>query len=93
MTALLSDRPVTLDAVHPTHRRVTAYVTGGLDGVLRVVTMLRGRGYKVRDLSVEVCDGVVESAVSCTVALTAAEAALLVERLRRMPAVVSADEA
>ena len=92
MTVMLSDRPATPAVTYPSHRRVTAYVTGGLDGVLRVVTMLRGRGYKVRDLSVEVCDGVVESAVSCTVALTAAEATLLVERLRRMPAVVSADQ-
>ncbi|MBN9108227.1 MAG: hypothetical protein J0I34_05540 [Pseudonocardia sp.] len=91
MTALLSDRPAT-PAAFPSHRRVTAYVAGGLDGVLRVVSMLRGRGYKVRDLSVQVCDGVVESAVSCTVALTAAETTLLVQRLRRMPAVVSADE-
>ncbi|GEL24310.1 hypothetical protein PSU4_32640 [Pseudonocardia sulfidoxydans NBRC 16205] len=92
MTALLSDRAAAPAVTYPSHRRVTAYVAGGLDGVLRVVTMLRGRRYKVRDLSVEVCDGVVESVVSCTVALTADEAALLVERLRRMPAVVSAEQ-
>ena len=70
---------------------VTAYVIDGLDGVLRVVTLLRGRGYRVRDLTVDVREGVVESRVSCTVVLTAADAHLLVLRLRRMPVVVSAE--
>lgn len=73
------------------HRCVTAYVAGGLDGTLRVVAMLRGRRYRVHDLTVEVRDGVVESRVSATVSLTSADAELLLERLRRMPAVVSAD--
>jgi hypothetical protein len=82
-------RPAARDLV--AQRRVTAYVGGGLDGALRVVAMLRGRMYRVHDLSVDVRDGVVESPVSATVSLTAAEADLLVERLRRMPVVVSAD--
>ncbi|MGE0296737.1 hypothetical protein [Pseudonocardia sp.] len=75
----------------PVHRAVTAYVTDGLDGVLRVVTLLRGRGYRVRDLEVDVREGVVESRVACTVVVTAADAHLLVHRLRRMPVVVSAE--
>jgi hypothetical protein len=81
------DEPVPV----PVHRAVTAYVIDGLDGVLRVVTLLRGRGYRVRDLTVDVREGVVESRVSCTVVLTAADAHLLVLRLRRMPVVVSAE--
>lgn len=75
----------------PVHRAIAVQVTGGLDGALRVATMLRGRGYRVRDLSVDVREGVVESRVGCTVALTAAETALLLERLRRLPAVVTAE--
>jgi hypothetical protein len=77
----------------PVHRAVTAHVTDGLDGVLRVVTVLRGRRYRVRDLSVDVRDGVVESRVRCTLVLPAGELDLLLERLRRLPAVMSAENA
>ncbi|GAY09755.1 hypothetical protein [Pseudonocardia sp. N23] len=82
-------RPAERDLV--AQRGVTAHVSGGLDGTLRVVAMLRGRMYRVHDLTVEVRDGVVESRISATVSLTSAQADLLLERLRRMPAVVSAD--
>jgi hypothetical protein len=75
------------------HRAVTAHVTDGLDGVLRVVTVLRGRRYRIRDLAVEVRDGVVESRVRCTLVLPAGELDLLLERLRRLPAVMSAENA
>jgi hypothetical protein len=77
----------------PVHRAVTAHVTDGLDGVLRVVTVLRGRRYRIRDLAVDVRDGVVESRVRCTLVLPAAELDLLLERLRRLPAVMSAENA
>jgi len=77
----------------PVQRSITAHLTGGLDGVLRVVTMLRGRAYRVRDLSADVGEGVVETRVRCTVVLTAAGTSLLLERLRRMPVVVSAEAA
>lgn len=77
----------------PVPRAIAVQVTGGLDGALRVATMLRGRGYRVRDLSVDVREGLVESRVACTVALTVAETALLLERLRRLPTVVTADDA
>ena len=77
----------------PVHRAVTAHVTDGLDGVLRVVTVLRGRRYRIRDLSVDVRDGVVESRVRCTLVLPAGELDLLLERLRRLPTVVSAENA
>jgi hypothetical protein len=36
------------------HRGLTAYVTGGIDGVMRVGMMMRGRGYRVRDFSVDI---------------------------------------
>ncbi|GAA3566890.1 hypothetical protein GCM10022222_58480 [Amycolatopsis ultiminotia] len=80
-------------AEFPLHRSLTAHVVGGLAGALRVVTLLHSRRYAVRGLSVDVREGVVESRVSATVLLTAAEADLLLERLRRMPAVVSAENA
>lgn len=67
------------------------HVTGGLDGALRVVAMLRGRRYRVRDLSVDVREGVVESRITCTIVLTTNETTLLLERLRRLPVVVAAD--
>jgi hypothetical protein len=52
--------------------------------------MLRGRGYRVRDLSVDIHEGVVESVFTCTIALSATDTELLLERLRRLPVVVSA---
>ncbi|MFD2473488.1 hypothetical protein [Amycolatopsis silviterrae] len=75
----------------PVYRAVTAHVTGGLAGALRVMTLLHGRRYPVRNLDVDVREGVVESRVSCTLLLTAGETGLLLERLRRIPVVVSAE--
>ncbi|WP_409465592.1 hypothetical protein [Amycolatopsis sp. GA6-003] len=80
-------------AEFPVYRAVTAHVTGGLAGALRVLTLLHGRRYPVRGLDVDVREGVVESRVSCTVLLTARETGLLLERLRRIPVVVSAENA
>ncbi|MGW6796313.1 hypothetical protein [Streptomyces chartreusis] len=71
-------------------RRVVAHVTGGMDGVLRVVTLLRGRGYRVRDLAVRMHDGVAVSEVHATVELTVPQAELLLARLHRLTAVVDA---
>ena len=78
-------------ADHPTYRCVTTHVTDGLDGVLRVMTLLRGRQYRLRDLSINVQEGVVASTVSATVLLGAEEHGLLLNRLRRVPSVLSAD--
>ncbi|HZZ51648.1 MAG TPA: hypothetical protein VFE65_32540 [Pseudonocardia sp.] len=72
------------------HRSITAHVTDGLDGLLKVTTMLRSRGYRVRDLSVDIREGVIESLITCTIALNTADTELLIERLRRVPVVVSA---
>ena len=72
-------------------RTFITQVTGGLDGAVRVAMLLRGRNYRVRDLAIDVREGVVFSEVRATVAVTAAEAELLLQRLRRLPAVVSAE--
>ena len=80
--------PVTKD--FPTPRSVMAEVTGGLDGLLRVAMLLRGRRYQVRDLTIAVREGATTSRVGCTVILTASEADLLLRQLRRLPTVVSA---
>lgn len=72
------------------HRRFVARVTGGLDGAVRVAMLLRGRNYRVRDLTVDVRQEDVLSEIRVTVLLTGVEADLLVKRLQRIPAVVSA---
>jgi hypothetical protein len=75
----------------PVEREFITHVTGGLDGAVRVAMMLRGRNYQVRDLAIDVREGVLFSEVRATVAVTAAEAELLLKRLRRLPVVVSAE--
>ena len=75
----------------PVDRTLITRVAGGLDGAVRVAMMLRGRNYRVRDLTVDVREEVVVSEVSVTVVVTATEAELLLKRLRRLPAVVSAE--
>ncbi|MEV4314973.1 hypothetical protein [Actinocrispum sp. NPDC049592] len=79
------------DDGYPAHRPITVYVTGGLREALRVAMLLHSRNYRVRALSLDIREGVVESTVKCTVSLTMAETALLLARLRRLPSVVSAE--
>lgn len=71
-------------------RKVIVHVAEGLDGVLRVAMMLRGRRYRVRDLAMTIREGAL-SEIRVTVVLTASETELLLNRLRRFPIVVSAD--
>jgi hypothetical protein len=74
------------DLVSPT---VRALVTGGLDGALRVVGLLRARRYEVSALAF--ADGGGDLATfTCTVALEPGEVALLVARLQRLPSVLTA---
>lgn len=73
----------------PSRRRLTTHVTGGLDGALRVAGVLRSRGYRVLELSILVQEDDVESEVVCTVLVTNREVDLLLERMRRLPSVVS----
>ncbi|GAB3973036.1 hypothetical protein GCM10029978_051480 [Actinoallomurus acanthiterrae] len=70
--------------------RVIVDVTDGLDGVMRVATMLRARRYLVRNLAVDLHEGVAVSKVRATVLLTASDADLLLRRLRRISVVTSA---
>jgi hypothetical protein len=72
------------------HHTVVVQVTAGLDGVLRVAAMLRGRRYPVRDLTVDVHEGATASELRATVLLSGPDTDLLLERLRRMPAVLAA---
>jgi hypothetical protein len=86
MTAALLPAPTVTPVPDPV--TVTVAVTGGLDGIQRVVTLLRGRGYPVRGLTADVdADG---AALGLTLALTAGEAELLLSRLLRLPAVLHA---
>ena len=67
-------------------------VTGGLDGAMRVLSTLRGRGYRVRGLSLHVDEAGDASVLDCVVATSPSEVGLLLERLRRLPAVLGAAE-
>ncbi|WP_214368552.1 hypothetical protein [Pseudonocardia sp. H11422] len=73
------------------HRRHTVVTSGGMDGVLRVATMLQNCGHPVRDFSVDVREGVIYSSLSCTISMTAAEAQAFVDRVLAISSVVSVD--
>ncbi|GAA4690631.1 hypothetical protein GCM10023215_29150 [Pseudonocardia yuanmonensis] len=87
MTAALLPAPAT-SAQAPDPVSLTVAVTGGLDGVQRVVTLLRGRGYPVRGLTADLDDDT--GTLGLTLPLTVEEAELLVARLHRLPAVLRA---
>jgi hypothetical protein len=96
MTAALLPAPAVLAASTaptapsvPDHVSVTVLVGGGLDGVQRVVTLLRGRGYPVRGLTADLADDDT-GALGLSLSLSAEEAELLVARLHRLPAVLHA---
>ncbi|WP_433506608.1 hypothetical protein ACQP04_09055 [Pseudonocardia halophobica] len=90
MTAALLPAPAAPDVPEMSdHVSVTVAVTGGLDGVQRVVTLLRGRGYPVRGLTADLADDDT-GALGVRLPLTAEEAELLVARLHRLPAVLHA---
>ncbi|MFJ9567916.1 hypothetical protein ACIRQQ_48880 [Streptomyces fuscichromogenes] len=72
----------------PLPRSVVTRVTGALDGVTRVVTMLRARGYVVRNLKADIQE-TLDSEIRATVDLTAGQTDLLLERLRRLAIVVN----
>lgn len=80
-------------SVDRAHRCFTANVTGGIDGVLRVAVVIRNRGYRLRDLSVEVHEDALETPVRLTAMVTPDEGRMLLARLRRLPSVVSAHPA
>lgn len=72
-------------------RRIATYFTGGTDGILTLVSALQQRGFAVHDMSVDVRDGVPESSMVCTVMVTNDDITLLLDHLRDLPSVVSAE--
>lgn len=82
---LLRDRPVRA------HRKHTILTSDGLDGVFHVAAVLRDCGYRVREFSADVREGVGVTPLTCTVSLTAAESEQFVDRLSEEPTVLSVD--
>ncbi|RJQ83065.1 hypothetical protein [Amycolatopsis panacis] len=72
-------------------RRIATYFTGGVEEIPALVRALAETGRHVHDLSVNVREGVTESSMACAVLVAADEVDTLLERLRRLPAVVSAE--
>ncbi|HEY3478816.1 MAG TPA: hypothetical protein VGL02_07940 [Streptomyces sp.] len=72
-------------------RRIATYFVGGADQIPALVHALDG--HLVHELSVDIKDGVRESSMVCAVLLAGAEIEPLLERLRELPAVVSAEPA
>jgi hypothetical protein len=70
-------------------RRIATYFTGGVDGIPHLVGTLADR--RVHELSVDIRDGVRESSMHCSVLLPDEETEPLLDRLRRLPSVVSAE--
>ncbi len=72
-------------------RRIATYFTGGTNGVLTLVSALQQRGFAVHDMSVDIRDGVPESSMVCTVMVTNDDITLLLDHLRDLSTVVSAE--
>lgn len=90
LTAVPRPAPVIGPPESRTYRRIVVHLTDGLDGVLRVLVVLRQRAYHLRDVAVDVREGVVESRLECTVLLSGGEVDLLLARLHRTSVVTSA---
>ncbi|MBB4688686.1 hypothetical protein [Amycolatopsis jiangsuensis] len=82
--------PATRPAFLP-RRRIATYFTGGIEEIPALVGALAETGRHVHDLSVDVRDGVSESSMACAVLVSAEEMDALLDRLRELPAVVSAE--
>lgn len=74
--------------MHCSHAIVTS---DGVDGVARVVTALCELGYRVRDFTADVREGVVLSSLTCTVSLAPDECGRFAEQLLGVPSVVSVE--
>ncbi|MDT7805260.1 MAG: hypothetical protein QOI78_8693 [Actinomycetota bacterium] len=74
-------------------RRIATYFTGGAEGIPALVGALSEQGRVIHELSVDVRDGVRESNLACAVLLPGDELDGLLDRLRALPSVVSAEPA
>lgn len=83
--------PRTGDIAARMHRRYAIVTTGGMQGLLRVATMLDSCDHPVRDFSADVREGVGYSSLTCTVSLTSDECAAFTDRLRAVDPVVAVD--
>jgi hypothetical protein len=72
-------------------RRHTIITTQGMDGVLTIAAELRSCGSLVKEMHVDVREGVGCSELTCSVSMTAEEADQFATALRALPAVASVD--
>jgi hypothetical protein len=72
-------------------RRHTIVTTHGMHGVLLVAAELRACAGLVKEMAVDVREGVGCSELTCSVSMTAEEAAEFAARLRALPSVESVD--
>ncbi|KAA9159357.1 hypothetical protein FPZ12_020875 [Amycolatopsis acidicola] len=72
-------------------RRITAYFLGGVEEIPGLVSALARRAGAVHELSVDIRDGVRESNLVCAVLLPGDEIDPMLDWLRELPAVVSAE--
>ncbi|MET8853919.1 hypothetical protein [Amycolatopsis sp. NPDC004625] len=70
-------------------RRIATYFVGGAEQIPALVGALEG--HPVHELSVDIKDGVRESSMVCAVLLAADETETLLDRLRTLTPVVSAE--
>lgn len=87
MDTLTSAEPATTTT--PAGHRFTLLVTGGTEGLMKVLTTLRSRRYAVRDLWVDLSGEV--GRVEGTLEPDGRDADLVLEQLRRVVAVVRAE--
>ncbi|MPZ64057.1 MAG: hypothetical protein GEU83_00530 [Pseudonocardiaceae bacterium] len=88
----LMSPPRPADLAMRIHRRHDIVTADGMDGVFRVAAALRESGYRVRDFSADVREGVVLSSLTCTVSLTSDESELFIDQLQQVQSVVSVEQ-
>lgn len=74
-------------------RRIATYFVGGAEGIPALVAALAERGRVIHELSVDIRDGVRESSMVCAILLPDNEIGDLLDSLRELPSVVSAEPA
>ncbi len=72
-------------------RRIATYFVGGIEEIPGLLGTLKQHGHLVHDLSVDVRDGVRESSMVCAFLTADGEIDPLLDSLRQLPSVVSAE--